>query len=317
MHKKVKVSKPEIIGNDQKPPKDMGILGYGKGFFILQLSFLFFLTFWQILHGIFPSLEMILILLILMLIWRAQHRALLRDLLPFLILLISFQGLRDFADNLSTVDIHVTDLIFYEKFLFSGVIPAYYLQTNLTNLPYSQVIGVIASIFYMSHFVVPIIVAMILWRKNKSLYWNFITGLLILSYLGFITYVFYPAAPPWWATQYGFLIDQPVYVLSYSMPAAIQVAGPNPVAAMPSLHMAYSTYIIAFCMYVWGKRMSWLIIIPLGVAFATMFLGHHYVIDLIAGVVYALVVLALILLWKKYYSQFKKNSQAAHPGDLN
>jgi len=299
-------SKPKPLELDQQKTKDGGIFGYSKGFFIIQLSFLIFLTSWQILHGIFPSLEMILILSILMLVWRAQHRALLRDLLPFLILLISFQSLRDFADNLSTVDVHVTDLISYEKLLFSGIIPSHYLQTTLTDLPYSPAIGVIASIFYMSHFVVPVIVAMILWRKNRSLYWNFITGLLILSYLGFVTYVFYPAAPPWWATKYGFLTDQPVYILSYSMPEAIQAAGPNPVAAMPSLHMAYPTYIMSFCIYVWGRKLSWLIILPLGVAFSTVYLGHHYVIDLIAGAVYALVILGLLILWKKIYSRFRK-----------
>ncbi|RME12844.1 MAG: phosphatase PAP2 family protein [Ardenticatenia bacterium] len=35
----------------------------------------------------------------------------------------------------------------------------------------------------------------------------------------------------------------------------------------------------------------------LGVAFATIYLGHHYVVDLLAGMVYAFFVFAGVYLW--------------------
>jgi hypothetical protein len=244
-----------ILAKQPEGIQSSRIFGYSKGFFVIQISFLVFLSLWQISHRIFPSIEVMLLLVILMLVWKAQHRELLRDLLPFFILLLSFQSLRGFADDLHLADIHIGELIGYEKSLFSGVVPAHFLQSVVPDLPFSNIIGILSGIFYMSHFVVPVIIAMILWRQDKPRYWHFITGLIILSYLGFLTYIFYPAAPPWWATKYGYLIDQPVHLLVYTIPTGIEIAGPNPVAAMPSLHMAYPTYIVLYCIYTWGKNL--------------------------------------------------------------
>jgi len=267
--------------------------------YILPLSFMVFLCLWQIWHRMFPSIEIIMILTILALIWRTQQRALLRDLLPFFILLITFQSLRGFVYNLNLTSIHVTDLIAYEKTLFSGVIPAYFLQSKLTLMPIGNLIGLLSSFFYMSHFVLPVVLAIILWSKDKSSYWGFIVGLLLLSYAAFITYVFYPAAPPWWATEKGYLVDQPVVLSPYAMGSMFQFAGPNPVAAMPSLHMAYPTFLALYSIYVWGKKAIWVALLPICVGFSAVYLGHHYVVDLLAGVVYGTIFFSIILIWKK------------------
>lgn len=254
---------------------------------MMQIAFLLGLSLFYIFNGVFPSLDMLIALSIAALIWRSQNRALLVDLLPFFILLLTFQSLRSFADDLTPASIHITDLIAYEKALFNGVIPAAYFQKTLTNLAITPFLSTFFNVFYMSHFLVPVIMAIVLWYRRKEQYWYFIIGLILLTYAGFVTYFLYPAAPPWWATKYGYLLDQPVTLSTFAYPTLVEFAGPNPVAAMPSLHMAYPTYIYLFCLFVWGKKAAWLIFLPIFVGLSTLYLGHHYVIDLIAGIGYA------------------------------
>lgn len=275
---------------------------------ILQISFILGLSIFYISKNIFPSLEMLIAISIALLIWRSKQRNLLMDLLPLFIMLLTFQSLRSFVDNLTPAHIHILDMIAYEKALFNGIIPAAFFQKAFSNQPYTPILTEILNMFYMSHFIVPVITAIIIWYQKKEHYWYFIIGLIALTYAGFITYIIYPAAPPWWATQYGYLTDQPVYLTNFfKYPTLVEFAGPNQVAAMPSLHMAYPCYICMYFMHVWGKKASWLIILPFGVAISTLYLGHHYVIDLAAGYLYAAIIF-LITVWVKQRRESKLES---------
>jgi hypothetical protein len=60
---------------------------------------------------------MLIALSVAILIWKAKNRNLLIDLLPLFILLLTFQSLRSFVDDLTPARIHITDLIAYEKSL--------------------------------------------------------------------------------------------------------------------------------------------------------------------------------------------------------
>lgn len=270
-----------------------GLLSQEKIVLLIQIAILILLSIFYIIQGVFPSLEMIIALTILLFIWKTKQRALIKDLLPFFVLLITYQSLRGFADNLSPSQIHITDLIEWEKSIFSGVLPAYFFQSILKTFPGKEIITGIANIVYMSHFVNPIIVAIIIWNYKKDAYWSFILGMVILTYGAFITYFLFPAAPPWWATKYGYLVDQPVILSGFIYPTIIEFFGPNPVAAMPSLHMAYPTYLFFILVYLWKRKILWFGILPIMVGIATLILGHHYVIDLFVGMVYSIISFAV------------------------
>ena len=62
---------------------------------------------------------------------------------------------------------------------------------------------------------------------------------------------------------------------------------PNPVAAMPSLHAAYP-WLSFLALRKYSKKLGWFFLpYPILVWFSVVYLGEHYVIDVIAGVVYA------------------------------
>ena len=116
--------------------------------------------------------------------------------------------------------------------------------------------------------------------------------------LGCLIYAAVPTAPPWWASEEGYTdakvrrIMQEVGEEEWgrAWPALYDTLGGNPWAAMPSLHFATSL-MAALLLAEMGPRegaIGWAYAGTLG--FALVYLGEHYVIDLIAG---AAIVLAV------------------------
>jgi membrane-associated phospholipid phosphatase len=254
---------------------------------LLQIGVVLFLSALLMSQGKFPGISLIAILVFALFLWQARDRVFLLNFAPFLLLLATYDSLRGMADTLGLASLHITDLIDWERAMFAGHIPSHVFQQALGDQPFTGALDIVANGFYMSHFLVPVVVAVLLWQFRRNRYWPFLLGLTVLSYSGFLTYVFFPAAPPWWATFYGYLPDQPVYLTHSVITMENILAGANPVAAMPSLHTAYPVYVSLFCVFVWGRKALFTLILPLGVALSSIYLGHHYVVDVVAGIVYA------------------------------
>jgi membrane-associated phospholipid phosphatase len=280
--------KPAPSTTSSEPP------GLQRATLFIQVVFLTVLSILFVLQGFFPTLEFMFVLVVVLLVWRAQERRLLAALLPFFLLLITYQALRGFADDLSPVDIHVTDLIAWEKALFHGIVPAAFLQSHITTPAVTRFLDPLMNAAYLSHFVSPVILAVVLWYQRRDWYWPFILGVVLMSYAAFVTYLLFPAAPPWWATEYGYLLDQPVTLSRFAVMWVIKVGSPNPVAAMPSLHCAYPAFFVAVAVAAFGRRGWWLLVLAAWVAVSTVYLGHHWVIDIFAGWAYALGAFAIV-----------------------
>jgi membrane-associated phospholipid phosphatase len=109
--------------------------------------------------------------------------------------------------------------------------------------------------------------------------------------IGCIGYFAVPTAPPWWASEQG-LTGEPVRRIMIGVgedtwrsawPAMYAALGGNPWAAMPSLHFATSTT-AAISLSEAGRlegAVGWSYALTLG--FALVYLGEHYVADLLAG----------------------------------
>jgi membrane-associated phospholipid phosphatase len=246
--------------------------------------------------GRFPSTKLIMAVFMAVMVWRKTTRSFLLDLAPFLLLVLSYDSLRSFADDFSPSDIHVTDIIHAERVLFAGHLPNVVLQHNLWGHFYTPVLDVIANFFYLFHFLNPLILALLLWTRRRPMYWAYVIALVVLSYSAFVTYLLFPAAPPWWATWHGYMNSEPVTLDHFVVSMETVLKSPNPVAAVPSLHAAYPTLIALVSIRAWGKKAAWVILLPFAVAFSTVYLGHHYVIDALLGAGYALVVYGVVFL---------------------
>lgn len=243
--------------------------------------------------GIDPSRYVFVLLLASLLVKRT--RSFILDWTPFLFILLSYDFLRGFADNLGPRADFV-NLINLEKGLFS-MIPTIELQKLLYNPSSPSPLDFIATIFYFLHFALPLSFGFMLWLYNRSHFRQFVTGILLLSYAGWLTFLIFPAAPPWLASNEGYLpklykildVTLGAFPDKWNLPSVYHNFNPNPVAAMPSLHAAYPLLILLFALKFFKLKALLFAPFVLAVWISIVYLGEHYVVDIIAGVIYAVI----------------------------
>jgi membrane-associated phospholipid phosphatase len=216
-----------------------------------------------------------------------------KDWAPFLALLLAYEMLRGFADNFFAV--HIEILVTVEKALFFGYLPTKVLQDIFYTSGQIGFFDLIATLSYFLHFPLPLVVAFFLWIKDKHQYFKFVIALLVLSFSGFITFLLFPAAPPWYASEEGLISITKITNLavdhlgwSWNLSYYYSRLNPNPVAAMPSLHAAYPMLVL-LVLRAYKKKIFWFFLpYPIIVWVSAVYLGEHYAIDIIAGILYAI-----------------------------
>jgi membrane-associated phospholipid phosphatase len=199
-----------------------------------------------------------------------------------------FAHLRSVADE-TGIPVRFDYVVGLEQALFAGTTPTLWLQQRL----YGGEIGAaeIATVaVYTSYLLVPHLVALTLWWRRPALFGRYAAALLGTAYLGLAVSFAVPTAPPWLAGQSGRLpfvsrivqdltdgVDPTIYARGY------EPVGVNPVSAMPSLHMAMTVLVL---LAAWrgpqAVRIAGLLY-ALGMGFALVYAGEHYVVDLVAG----------------------------------
>ncbi len=216
---------------------------------------------------------------------------------PFAVLLLLYGVLRGFADGL-LFPAHITPQLDVDKFLFFGTVPTVWLQRHLWHgvgdiRPWDYVVLAI----YLSHFFATLVLAGVLWVRNQRLFARYAASVCVLSGAAFVTYVLYPAVPPWLAGEDGFLphVARIPHAVGTDLPfggfGALFENGEkvaNNVAAVPSLHAGYAFLISLFLWrFVHGPWRVVAVAYPLAMVFALVYGGEHYVSDCLLGWVYA------------------------------
>ena len=133
--------------------------------------------------------------------------------------------------------------------------------------------------------------------RSPQIMWAF----LWLNLLGWSTYYWYAASPPWYAALYGFgpartdipanlagcarfdaLIGIPVFANWYGKSADVH-------GAIPSLHIAYPLMSFYYALRFGALRVFTLSFFIL-MCFSAVYLNHHYVLDVLWGSAYAILV---------------------------
>jgi hypothetical protein len=227
---------------------------------------------------------------------RANSRRFLHDWFPLLVFWIGYDAMRGFADEIAR-RVAVQEPFEWERALFGWlpggqVAPLYFLNL-LEGSRWKIPVNAVADVFYWSHFVViPGYMLTLWWRPPTPLrFKKFVVGLTLLHLFTLATYFLYPAAPPWYVFQFGFHPPTAELLNPYELnpPAFFQqlwAANPNWFAAIPSLHGAYPVFL--FCLVEPTARARRRVAIyGVAVWLATIVRGHHYIIDLLLGALYA------------------------------
>lgn len=246
-------------------------------------------------------------------VWR---RAVVRDWLPFMAVLFAYDLLRGLANELggslfdlprwfsnpsnkvSVARAHLLEPLHVDEWLFNGQVPTVWLQQHLYTRGVAHWWDRLATVVYLSHFLVSLILAIVLWCVNYQLFRRYLAAFVTLTLVTLTTYVLYPAAPPWMASlnekipHVDRVVQSTLHVLgSETVNTAVEkgAAYSNPVAAMPSLHAAIPMMLAVFF---WGVSRPWVRALLVGYALAMavtlVYTGEHYVTDVLVGWVYAI-----------------------------
>lgn len=241
----------------------------------------------------FPTPDKILVFLTLVAMIFSQAQKILKRFLPFVIVLLVYESFRGLAPVLNT-HVNYIPMIFIDKIIGLGTLPTIFFQNFMWNgsLMWYDFVFYGA---YTLHFVLPFALAVLIWKTRERIYWIYIMSFIILSFAGFFTYLIFPAAPPWMASDLGYT-EHITRISSYvwaafgihDFPSVYNKISPNPVAAVPSLHAAYAFLFAYFITKMYRSKyryISW--IYPVLIWFGTVYMGEHYVVDAILGVIYA------------------------------
>jgi hypothetical protein len=122
-----------------------------------------------------------------------------RDWLPFALVLIAYDLSRGAADMIGrpTLWEWPADA---DRWLFFGTMPTVWLQEQI-KMPQPPWWEVIFSSVYMSFFILPYVVAAVLWLRDREEWKTFVKLFVGLNVAGLAIYATLPAAPPWAAAR--------------------------------------------------------------------------------------------------------------------
>ena len=208
--------------------------------------------------------------------------------------------------NYTFSHVHIADLYNLEKHLF-GI---NYNGARLTPNEYWRINGttaldVIAGLFYICWIPVPLSFAAFLFFKNRKEFLSFAITFFVVNLLGFVVYYLYPAAPPWYVYEHGFTFNPATpgntgglakfdAYFNVTVFKSIYAKGSNVFAAMPSLHSAYPIIVMYYGL---KNRLGFinivLAIVMVGIWLTAIYTSHHYILDVLAGIICAILGISL------------------------
>jgi membrane-associated phospholipid phosphatase len=240
-------------------------------------------------RGISVSPDYLLVVLMIGAVVLGRWKPFLLDWIPFLTLFLGYEVLRGLAGG-SGIEVHYSAPIVFDTAIGRGVIPTLTLQHALYRPGQRSALDIGVTFVYFLHFAFPLTLGFVLWLRQRSVFRRYAAAMLVMSYAAFVFFLLVPVAPPWLASQSGYLphVDK---IIDHTLPSATtwfyQQLDPNPVAAMPSLHMAYPVLGLLFALRLFGRRAWPLALWCLAVAVSIVYLGEHYVADVLGGVLLA------------------------------
>ncbi len=244
-------------------------------------------------------------------LYNARSRLFLRTFLPLIVTGAIFDSMRYFYWPAIDGRVHVASPYLLDRSWFG--IGGYTL--NEWFMDHHWAIADLASGFAYLVFVGEYLaLAMLLFFRDRAeAAVTFARCFLVVNVMGFITYFIYPAAPPWYVHEHGFapalMNVQPSAAAAHRFDAllgthffdTVYEHGIDVYGAIPSLHSAYP--LIAAVLAFRIPELRWArwpaAAFSALMCFSAVYLQHHYVIDVLLGVIYGGIALAVVTTWER------------------
>ena len=212
----------------------------------------------------------------------------LREVLPFAACVLIYTNLHDTIGLVNPHDVHQS-LIGLDQALF-GIQPSVWAERFI-----SRGLTELMSFLYINFFwIAPSTSLVLLLQRRWRAFREVTLAVITCFYLGYLLYVLFPAAPPRLVLVYEYKTSLEGYPRLFSNleARAFELLPVDSRAAFPSLHAAVSLLALVSA---WRheRRLFWpLLPFVLGLWLSTIYLRHHYFVDLLAGFL-----LAPLALW--------------------
>lgn len=210
---------------------------------------------------------------------RAPWVQALRETLPFLTCILIYTNLHDTIGFVNPHDVHHT-LAALDEALF-GVQPCVWAERLVTPARTEVMQLLYMSFLWIAPSTSLILLARGRWREFRAT----TMAVVVCFYIGYFLYVVFPAAPPRLVFVYDFTRTLEGYprIFSNLSARAFTLLPVDSRAAFPSLHAAVS---LVALVHAWRHLRAWFwVVLPFaaGLWVSTIYLRHHYVVDLLAG----------------------------------
>ncbi len=266
-----------------------------------------------------------------------RARPLFRFLLPLLLVGVIYDSMRYYSDFLRG-PIHVQEPYNFDKTFFGINTPEGRLTPNEWWQKHTHpVLDLITGFFYLFFISIYVMVSMYFcfwlpfkgtekrsaaWIKNQAFrpMWAFFW----VNMIGYSTYYWFAAAPPWYVADHGLgPADLATHASSAGCVRFDLLLGTkfftgwygrsNDVfGAIPSLHVAYPLQAVYYA-FRYGSMKAFTVFFYLIMCFSAVYLNHHYLLDLLWGSTYAILVCAGLdfLAKRKAHSRETSNHKIA------
>jgi len=203
--------------------------------------------------------------------------------------------------------LRITYPIVADRFLGAGELPNVRLQRAFSRPRRVTRLDRVLAVIHWAWFIEPYLALVWILLRNEERFPRAARQMAAAFDLGCLIYFAVPTAPPWWAAENGYMaaregrageeivaaaapprlrrvmVEVGEGTWGRAWPSLYSSLGGNPWAAMPSLHFATSA-LAAILLSESGPMaggVGWSYALALG--FALVYLGEHYVVDLIVG----------------------------------
>ena len=241
-------------------------------------------------------------------------RPLFRFLLPLLLVAVVYDSQRIYADYIRG-PIHVQEPYQFDKYFFGINTPDGRLTPNEWWQKHTYpVLDLYTGFFYLTFISIYVLICMYFcfWlpRKGtskrskewfKSQAYRPMWAFFFVNVLGYSTYYWFAAAPPWYVADHG--LGPADLTVAASAAGALRFdallgthfftgmygRAADVFGAIPSLHVAYPLQSIYYA-FRYGSARVVAIAFYLSMCFSAVYLNHHYILDILWGSTYAILV---------------------------
>ena len=207
-----------------------------------------------------------------------------RGWLTLVMTALSYEALADVIDSVADSS-RLLSFFDFDRYLWGFNLTGW-VQSSLSSASMTDAMAAL----YQLLMPVVVVTSLIVWRRSAQNFGKYVTAMLLTSYAALVTFLLVPTAPPWLTGAANNLVKASglASIPNFLSPLAALVE-PDEFAAFPSLHAAYMVICSYFLLKVDRRIGAAAVLLTGGVLLSTLYLGQHYLVDLLAGVGYAIV----------------------------